>query len=157
MQPIERKLYRYGELRRLIREREQELQAVFTQKEEYLQSLLRAPSFEQERVMGGVMSDPTPNAVVKMGEKFDARILSMQNYIAELWSEYDELQRMIDRAGLDEREREYIELKYTKSLGSADIAEKAGYSESGIRNIKSNVLRTLSAVFRTFQDGKCGF
>lgn len=145
MQPIERKLYRYGELRRLIREREQELQGVFTQKEEYLQSLLRAPSFEQERVMGGVMSDPTPNAVVKMGEIFNARILSMQNYIAELWGEYDVLQRMIDRAGLDEQEREYIELRYVKGLSVVEIAGKMGYSERQTKRMVQYLKENMEA------------
>ncbi len=146
MQLAEKKLYRYGELQRLIKEREQELIDLFAQKQSFLEGLLRAPACDNVRVMGGQTSDPTYSAVERMGELYDARIISKQTYIAELWGEFDELQRMVDRAGLTDQERKYMRLRYVLNTAVNMIPGLLGYSESRTREIKTSVLSAFSGV-----------
>jgi hypothetical protein len=152
LQEVEKKLYRFGDLKRLIRGREEDLRQLAMKKDEFIEGMLRAPSFSSPRVQGGEMADPTYKAAQQMADAHYARMARLREWLAELCAEHDEIEWMIDSARLNEREREYLDLRYVQGIKPADIGMKTGYSESYMRNIKTRVLGKIKKHWR-FIDG----
>jgi DNA-directed RNA polymerase specialized sigma24 family protein len=149
---VEKKLYRFGDLKRLIRGREEDLLQLLAEKNELIEGMLRAPSLSSPRVQGGEMADPTYKAAQRMADTHYARMARLREWLAELHAEHDELQWMIDSARLNEREREYLDLRYVQGIKPAEIGMKTGYSESHIRNVKTSMLYKIKKHWR-FMDG----
>lgn len=57
--------------------------------------------------------------------------------IEALYVEMDGITRAVDRAGLSEREREYLRLRYFQGLKNVEIERKMNYSNRQIKRISS--------------------
>lgn len=133
MQEIEKYLYRYGEIKRQIKEYELQIEELAAKKESVADKLLRAPRLDSIRVQGGAQIDPVFEAVQKMVDVYGARIERIVNEIQALYVEMDDITRTVDRAGLTEHEREYVRLRYFEGLKNVEIALKMNYSDRQIR------------------------
>lgn len=143
MQDIEKKLYRYAEYQRRIKELQQQIDEVLQQHNALLDGMLKAPSLDDVRIQGGFTSDPVYSAVQKMIDVYGARIEAIKNEISNLFYLVDDIMRMINEAGLTEKEREYIQYRYFEGLRVSQIAARMGYSENQTQRIKNKALRKM--------------
>lgn len=143
MQDIEKKLYRYAEYQRRIKELQQQIDEVLQQHNVLLDGMLKAPSLDDVRIQGGFTSDPVYSAVQKMIDVYGARIEAIKNEISNLFYLVDDIMRMINEAGLTEKEREYIRYRYFEGLRVSQIAARMGYSENQTQRIKNRALRKM--------------
>ena len=143
MQDIEKKLYRYAEYQRRIKELQQQIDEVLQQHNALLDGILKAPSLDDVRIQGGFTSDPVYSAVQKMIDVYGARIEAIKNEISNLFYLVDDIMRMINEAGLTEKEREYIQYRYFEGLRVSQIAARMGYSENQTQRIKNKALRKM--------------
>lgn len=143
MQDIEKKLYRYAEYQRRIKELQQQIDEVLQQHNALLDGMLKAPSLDDVRIQGGFTSDPVYSAVQKMIDVYGARIEAIKNEISNLFYLVDDIMRMINEAGLTEKEREYIQYRYFEGLRVSQIAARMGYSENQTQRIKNRALRKM--------------
>lgn len=137
MQETERFLYRYGDIKRQIREREMQIEELAAKKDGIVDGMLRAPRTDKVRVQNGYVMDPVYEAVQKMVDVYGARISRIAGEIEELYREMDGITRAVERAGLTGQEREYVRLRYFEGLKNIEIARKMNYSERQCNNIKS--------------------
>lgn len=143
MQDIEKKLYRYAEYQRRIKELQQQIDEVLQQHNALLDGMLKAPSLDDVRIQGGFTSDPVYSAVQKMIDVYGARIEAIKNEISNLFYLVDDIMRMINEAGLTEKEREYIQYRYFEGLRVSQIAARMGYSEKQVWRLKQSALKKM--------------
>ena len=143
MQDIEKKLYRYAEYQRRIKELQQQIDEVLQQHNALLDGMLKAPSLDDVRIQGGFTSDPVYSAVQKMIDVYGARIEAIKNEISNLFYLVDDIMRMINEAELTEKEREYIQYRYFEGMRVSQIAARMGYSENQTQRIKNRALRKM--------------
>ena len=144
MQDIEKKLYRYAEYQRRIKELQQQIDEVLQQHNALWDGMLKAPSLDDVRIQGGFTSDPVYSAVQKMIDVYGARIEAIKNEISNLFYLVDDIMRMINEAGLTEKEREYIQYRYFEGLRVSQIAARVGYSEAQALRIKRSALKKMT-------------
>nr|WP_307757267.1 sigma factor-like helix-turn-helix DNA-binding protein [uncultured Christensenella sp.] len=144
MQDIEKKLYRYAEYQRRIKELQQQIDEVLQQHNVLLDGMLKAPSLDDVRIQGGFTSDPVYSAVQKMIDVYGARIEAIKNEISNLFYLVDDIMRMINEAELTEKEREYIQYRYFEGLRVSQIAARVGYSEAQALRIKRSALKKMT-------------
>lgn len=143
MQDIEKKLYRYAEYQRRIKELQQQIDEVLQQHNALLDGMLKAPSLDDVRIQGGFTSDPVYSAVQKMIDVYGARIEAIKNEISNLFYLVDDIMRMINEAGLTEKEREYIQYRYFEGPRVSQIAARMGYSEKQVWRLKQSALKKM--------------
>ncbi|MDY3003867.1 MAG: sigma factor-like helix-turn-helix DNA-binding protein [Christensenella hongkongensis] len=143
MQDIEKKLYRYAEYQRRIKELQQQIDEVLQQHNALLDGMLKAPSLDDVRIQGGFTSDPVYSAVQKMIDVYGARIEAIKNEISNLFYLVDDIMRMINEAGLTEKEREYIQYRYFEGLRVSQIAARMDYSEKQVWRLKQSALKKM--------------
>lgn len=69
----------------------------------------------------------------------DERVAKAIENLRRAEFELDEVQSIIDRAGLTDAEKQYIELRYVQNLTAIQTAVRMGYSERQINRIKNNI------------------
>lgn len=143
MQDIEKKLYRYAEYQRRIKELQQQIDEVLQQHNALLDGMLKAPSLDDVRIQGGFTSDPVYSAVQKMIDVYGVRIEAIKNEISNLFYLVDDIMRMINEAGLTEKEREYIRYRYFEGLRVSQIAARMDYSEKQVWRLKQSALKKM--------------
>lgn len=143
IQDIEKKLYKYAEYQRRIKELQQQIDEVLQQHNALLDGMLKAPSLDDVRIQGSFTSDPVYSAVQKMIDVYGARIEAIRNEISNLFYLVDDIMRTINEAGLTEKEREYIQYRYFEGLRVSQIAARMGYSENQTQRIKNRALRKM--------------
>ncbi|KKI51806.1 sigma factor-like helix-turn-helix DNA-binding protein [Christensenella hongkongensis] len=143
MQDIEKKLYRYAEYQRRIKELQQQIDEVLQQHNALWDGMLKAPSLDDVRIQGGFTSDPVYSAVQKMIDVYGARIEAIKNEISNLFYLVDDIMRMINEAGLTEKEREYIQYRYFEGLRVSQIAARMDYSEKQVWRLKQSALKKM--------------
>ena len=143
MQDIEKKLYRSAEYQRRIKELQQQIDEVLQQHNALLDGMLKAPSLDDVRIQGGFTSDPVYSAVQKMIDVYGARIEAIKNEISNLFYLVDDIMRMINEAGLTEKEREYIQYRYFEGLRVSQIAARMDYSEKQVWRLKQSALKKM--------------
>lgn len=143
MQDIEKKLYRYAEYQRRIKELQQQIDEVLQQHNALLDGMLKAPSLDDVRIQGGFTSDPVYSAVQKMIDVYGARIEAIKNEISNLFYLVDDIMRIINEAGLTEKEREYIQYRYFEGLRVSQIAARMDYSEKQVWRLKQSALKKM--------------
>ena len=146
MQDIEKKLYRYAEYQRRLKELQQQIDEVLQQHNVLLDGMLKAPSLDDVRIQGGFTSDPVYSAVQKMIDVYGARIEAIKNEISNLFYLVDDIMRMINEAGLTEAERQYVQLRYFEGMQPKEICFEMNYSDSWLRDIKKSALKKIQAV-----------
>ena len=148
IQDIEKKLYKYAEYQRRIKELQQQIDEVLQQHNALLDGMLKAPSLDDVRIQGGFTSDPVYSAVQKMIDVYGARIEAIKNEISNLFYLVDDIMRTVNEAELTEKEREYIQYRYFEGLQASQTAARMGYSESRAGDIKRLALNKISAIDR---------
>ena len=143
MQDIEKKLYRYAEYQRRIKELQQQIDEVLQQHNALLDGILKAPSLDDVRIQGGFTSDPVYSAVQKMIDVYGARIEAIKNEISNLFYLVDDIMRMINEAELTEKEREYIQYRYFEGMRVSQIAARMDYSEKQVWRLKQSALKKM--------------
>ncbi len=128
MQEIERYLYSYGDIKRQIRDKEQQIEEIVAHKNSVADRLLKAPNYSDICVKGCGISDPVYKAVQKMIDVYGSRIEVFTNELIELYSKLDEIQRFVDDAGLSGIEREFVRLRYFEGLKVREISSRMNYS-----------------------------
>lgn len=136
MSDVERRLFRYGDLKRIIREYELDLLSEQKKRDEFLEGQLRAPSMQEPRVQGGERSDTVFDAVKVLMGIYDKRMERIRDKIRDAEREHDETDSVIVRAKLTTPERQYVGLRYVKGVSAARAAREMGYSEKQARRIK---------------------
>lgn len=145
IQDIEKKLYKYAEYQRRIKELQQQIDEVLQQHNALLDGMLKAPSLDDVRIQGGFTSDPVYSAVQKMIDVYGARIEAIKNEISNLFYLVDDIMRMINEAELTEKEREYIRYRYFEGLRVSQIAARMGYSEAQVFRLRNSMLKKMIA------------
>lgn len=148
MSDVERRLFRYGDLKRIIREYELDLLGEQKKRDEYLEGQLRAPSMQEPRVQGGESSDPVFDAVKVLMEIYDKRMERIQGKIRDAEREHDEMDAVIVRAQLTAAERQYVNLRYVTGFSATEVARRMDYSEDHTRKIKKRALDKITALKR---------
>lgn len=146
IQDIEKKLYKYAEYQRRIKELQQQIDEVLQQHNALLDGMLKAPSLDDVRIQGGFTSDPVYLAVQKMIDVYGARIEAIKDELSGLFYLVDDILRVISVAGLTKREREYIKLRYFERLNLSNTAAKMNYCERQVLRIRKNVLKKIKDV-----------
>ena len=143
IQDIEKKLYKYAEYQRRIKELQQQIDEVLQQHNALLDGMLKAPSLDDVRIQGGFTSEPVYSAVQKMIDVYGARIEAIKNEISNLFYLVDDIMRMINEAELTEKEREYIQYRYFEGLRVSQIAARMDYSEKQVWRLKQSALKKM--------------
>lgn len=143
IQDIEKKLYKYAEYQRRIKELQQQIDEVLQQHNALLDGMLKAPSLDDVRVQGGLTSDPVFSAVQKMIDVYGARIEAIKNEISNLFYLVDDIMRTVNEAGLTEAERQYVQLRYFEGLRVSQIAARMDYSEKQVWRLKQSALKKM--------------
>lgn len=144
MEKVERLLYRFGNLKKQIKECKDEIKELFAEKYSCMEGLLRVSVPDSERVKAEKKDDPVYCVVQKMVDVFDDRITRKSEQLRDLCFDFDEIKRKVDEAGLSEVECEYLRLRYIDRLSVAWIADKQGYSERQTQRIRKNLLKKLA-------------
>ena len=150
----EQYLYRYGRLRARVKEWEEEIRELFARKYSLLDSLLRAPQTDREKVRGGKLADPVYETVEKLVDGYDAKIKRAAEELAEAEQEWEEARRVIGELDLPETWRQLIELRYVQGMGVQEIARQMRYSCENIYRIRKKLLIRLEEFFRRERTGK---
>lgn len=143
MQDIEKKLYRYSEYQRRIKELQQQIDEVLERHNALLDGMLKAPCLEDVRVQGGFTSDPVFSAVQKMIDVYGARIEAIKDELSSLFYLIDDIMRMVNEAELTAEERWYIQLRYFERLKVSQIAARMGYSEAQVFRLRNRTLEKM--------------
>ena len=143
----EQMLYRYGDLKKRISECRLEISAQYEERDSFLKGQLTPPSMNNIKVQGGSLSDPVYRSVQVMMDIYDERIIRLQEQMRELYNEYDTIKYVIDEAGLTERERMYIELRYVDRLSFDRISSEMGYTERAVFCVRNIVIQKLQFFF----------
>lgn len=146
IQDIEKKLYKYAEYQRRIKELQQQIDEVLQQHNALLDGMLKAPSLDDVRIQGGFTSDPVYSAVQRMIDVYGTRIESIRNEISNLFYLMDDIMRMVNEAELTEAERQYVQLRYFEGMRASQVAAKMDFSEGHIRKLKNSCLLKIGAV-----------
>lgn len=144
MQEVERRLYRYGDLIRRIKDTEEEIQEQAVRMAEMVESITQPMSFDNIRVQGGLSSDPVGNVVQKMIDVYDEKIGRLQDHLRDLIYEHDTFRYIIEDAELTEREMQYIDMRYIKRKSIEQMCDAFGYCDKQVKRIRKCVLDKLS-------------
>ena len=79
-----------------------------------------------------------------MADIYDGRIARAVEKLEGLYTEFDKVRDKLERAGLNEAEKKYVELRYAQGKNVADIAEEIGYSERQTQRLRNRILRVLA-------------
>ncbi len=142
---MERKLYRYGGLRKMVCECEQDLKEELGKKEAFIEGQIKAMPPDRVRVAGGERPDPVYNAVCVLIEVASERIGNIKRRLMGLYSEYDDARMALYRAGVTAQEMEYIRCRYEEGRSVTETASVMNYSESRLRQVRVSILRKLEA------------
>lgn len=145
-QDIEKKLYDYARFQRRLKELQEQADEILAQHNTLLDGLLKSPCLEDVRVQGGFTSDPVFAAVQKMTDVYGVRLDAISSEITDIFYHIDEIESMVNGAGLTETERQYIQLRYFEGLQPKRICFEMNYSDSWLRDIKKAALRKIQAV-----------
>lgn len=146
IQDIEKKLYDYARFQRRLKELQEQADEILAQHNTLLDGLLKRPSMEDVRVQGGFTSDPVFSAVQKIIDVYGARLDVIRNEITDIFYHIDDIEKMVNDAGLTETERQYIQYRYFEGLRASQTAANMGYSEGHIRKLKKSSLYKIRAV-----------
>lgn len=146
MSDVERRLLRYGDLKRIIREYELDLLSEQKKRDEFLEGQLRAPSMQEPRVQGDKRSDTVFDAVKVLMEIYDKRMERIRDKIRDAEREHDETDSVIVRAKLTTPERQYVNLRYVAGYSATETSKRMDYSEGHIRKVKNSAVEKIGAV-----------
>lgn len=145
IQDIEKKLYKYAEYQRRIKELQQQIDEVLQQHNALLDGMLKAPSLDDVRIQGGFTSDPVYSAVQRMIDVYGTRIESIRNEISNLFYLMDDIMRMVNEAELTAEERLYVQYRYFEGLKVSQTAARMGYSEAQVFRLRKRTLEKMIA------------
>ena len=146
MQDIENKLYQYAGYQRRLKELQEQADEILGQHNTLLDGLLKSPCLKDVRVQGGFTSDPVFAAVQKMIDVYGVRLDAIRSEITDIFYHIDEIESMVNGAGLTEAEMQYVKLRYFEGLQPKRICFEMNYSDSWLRDIKKAALRKIQAV-----------
>ena len=101
---------------------------------------------EDVRVQGGFTSDPVFAAVQKMIDAYGTRLDAIRNEITDIFYHIDEIEKLVNDAGLTGTERKYIQYRYFDGMQPKKICFEMNYSDSWLRDIKKSALEKIQAV-----------
>ncbi|MEA5003842.1 MAG: hypothetical protein VB081_10120 [Christensenella sp.] len=146
MQDIENKLYQYAGYQRRLKELREQADEILGQHNTLLDGLLKSPCLEDVRVQGGFTSDPVFSAVQKMIDVYGVRLDAIRNEITDIFYHIDEIDRLVNDAGLTENERRYVQLRYFDGMQPKQISFETNYCDGYLREIKKSALCKITAV-----------
>ncbi len=144
-------LVRYGDLRRRVDHYRRVLDDAKQRRVEELAGLSVPMPDIGTRIQSGGGSDPVYSVVERLLLYHDERIGKCLGDLRRAEFELDEMQAVLDRAGLSDVERQYVELRYAQGLSVQNAAEQIGYSERSA-NLFSQRIKNKIANIKIFVD-----
>ena len=144
MEETELLLFQYGALRRKSEECREAVRELTAEKYACIDIFLKGPRLDGIGGKRGENDDPVCRIVQKMADIYDGRIARAVEKLEGLYTEFDKVRDKLERAGLNEAEKKYVELRYAQGKNVADIAEEIGYSERQTQRLRNRILRVLA-------------
>lgn len=141
----------YGELRRRVDHYRRALDDAKQRRVEEIAGMSAPMPDIGTRIQSGGGSDPVYSVVERLLLYHDERINKCLNDLRRAEFELDEMQAVIDRAGLSDVEKQYIELRYVQGLTVQNTAEQIGYSERSA-NLFAQQIKNKIANIKIFVD-----
>lgn len=145
-QDIEKGLYQYAGHQRRLKELREQADEILEQHNTLLDGLLKSPCLEDVRVQGGFTSDSVFSAVQKMIDVYGVRLDAIRSEITDIFYHIDEIESMVNGAGLTEAEMQYVKLRYFEGLQPKQISLETNYCDGYLRKLKKRALSKIGAV-----------
>ena len=141
MTDVERYLYRYNHLERKKRILESELKEAREEYQAQQESLLSpAKTSEVKSSKTNKISDPVPDAVIKIVDVYRKRMDRIADDLSAVSGEQQSILDTVKNAGLTVCEESYIRYRYFKGMSAWATAQRIGYSERWAQKHKRNAL-----------------
>jgi hypothetical protein len=139
----EKKLYKYGELVRMVKEQQIFVKEQVLEKNAMVGTVFSTAEAKTAFVQKSKVSDPVFSTAQILIDVYDERIRRTTEHLGRLMHELDRLHEQIDWGGVSGVERSYIQLRYVEGFSNARIADKLGYSERWCRTLRTRLLQKL--------------
>jgi predicted DNA-binding protein (UPF0251 family) len=96
----------------------------------------------------GHAGDPVGNAVRRIVDLFTNRVTNIQMQLSISIGEMEQIEKIVNSAGLSYEEQQYIYLRYYDGLKAWETANKIGYSESRAFDIRRSALKKINSALK---------
>ncbi|MEG2188695.1 MAG: hypothetical protein RRY08_02605 [Christensenella sp.] len=136
-------LQRYGNLRRRIKDCNENIRELYAEKNSCTDKLLCPAKLGRESQRSNISGDPVYSTVQLMVDVYDVRIAEATEYLKRLCAEHDDIERTIEAAMLTADETDYLRMRYVEKRSVMVIANIMNYSERQTQRVRLALLRAI--------------